>query len=227
VVQATEKVGPSVFRIVEEVGEDGAPKALKLMSRRGKDALWVVSKPGRFALFARYGDDAADAMIKHGEIVEALIGSDGEAGARAMAAVDSQNARRFKMLADEGVFANAADPQSILGTVGQYGDQAADWIWRNKGAIGVASVATAFVRNPTPFLNGAVEVVRIGGETVVRPVIEKASDRFSWTVLVMCALAALTVVIASIFFWMKLPLFGLKALIARRSAKNPPAGGVL
>ncbi len=43
-VDAVGKVGPRLFRLVEEVGEGGAAKAVKLMGRVGEDSIWIVSR---------------------------------------------------------------------------------------------------------------------------------------------------------------------------------------
>jgi len=191
VVDAAKKVGPQVFRLVEEVGEDGAPKALKLMARRGDEAVWVVSRPKSFAIFVKYGDDAADAMIRHRELAESLIENYGTPMTRALTKIDGQNGRRLAMLADEGVLTKVPQRDAVLDTIGKYGNKAADWVWRNKGAITVATVAAAFVANPEPFINGAVEVVDISGEKVIRPVAEAAAKSLNWNLIVGIPLAAL------------------------------------
>ena len=202
VADAAQKVGPQMFRHVEEVGEDGSLQALKLMSRRGDDAIWVVSKPGRFSLFVKYGDDAADAMIKHGEISEALISQFGRSGSKAMAAVDGQQqAVRLARMASEGDLAKMAQPSGVLDVVGRYGDRGADWVWRHKGALAVASISAAFVSNPEPFLNGAVEVVQVGSEYVLRPVAEEVAKSLNWNLWVTIAATVLVVLLVIKFGW--------------------------
>jgi hypothetical protein len=201
VADAAGKVGPRMFRYIEEVGEDGSLKALKLMSRHGDEAVWVVSKPGRFTMFMRYGDDAADAMIKHKQISEALIERFGSSGARAMAAVDGPAARRIAMMADGGDLGRMAQPAAILDVIGKYGDRAADWVWRNKGALVVVSVAAAFVANPELFLSGAVEVVRVGSEHILRPVAERAAESINWNLWVPVALVVCFGMIGLRFGW--------------------------
>lgn len=193
VVDAAKKVGPRVFRLVGEVGEDGAPKALKLMARRGDEAVWVVSRPKGLAIFVKYGDDAADAMIRHRELAESLIENYGTPMTRALAKVDGQNGRRLAMLADEGVLTKVAQRDAVLDTMGKYGDKAADWVWRNKGAITVVTVAAASVANPEPFINGAVEVVDISGEKVIRPVAEAAAKSLNWNLIVGISFAGIAV----------------------------------
>lgn len=183
VVEACKKVGPRALRVVEEVGEEGAGKALKLMARHGDEALWVISRPKSLALFAKFGDDAAEAMIRHRAVAENLVEKFGSPMARALCRVNGQNARRLAMLADEGILVKVPQRDAVLDTIGNYGNAAADWIWRNKGAITVAAVAAAFVANPKPFIDGTVDVTRLAGEMVVQPVVDAAAKSTNWTLL--------------------------------------------
>jgi len=215
VVDAAKKVGPRVFRIVEEVGEDGALKALKLMARRGDEAVWVTERPKRFAIFVKHGDDAADAMIRHRELAESLIENYGTSMTRALTKVDRQSGRRLAMLADEGVLTKVPQGAAVLDTIGKFGDKAANWVWHNKGAITVATVAAAFVVNPEPFINGAVEVVEIGGETVIRPVAEAAAKSLNWNVIVGIPLAALAA-------WLVGKMLFRKWRVSAAAASNAP-----
>ncbi|MCC6239012.1 MAG: hypothetical protein IT448_01740 [Phycisphaerales bacterium] len=200
VVEASKKIGPRVFRLVEEVGEDGASKALKLMARRGDDAVWVVSRPKSFRIFAKYGDDAADAMILHREIAESLIENYGRPMTRALTHVDGQNARRLAMLADEGVLAKVPQQAAVLETIEKYGDKAANWVWRNKGAIMVGSVATAFVTNPEAFINGAEKVIEKGGEWIIQPVAEAAANSLNWNLIVIAFFTILAILL--VVWWL-------------------------
>jgi len=188
-VEAAKKVGPRMFRLIEQVGEDGAPIALKLMARRGDEAVWVVARRNCFAMFVKYGDDAADALIRHREIAEPLIENYGAPMIRALNKVDGRNARRLAMLADEGVLAKVPQRDAVLETITRYGNGAADWVWRNKGAITTAGVVTAFVANPEPFIKGLVEIVDIGGEKVVKPVADGIARSLNWNLLLGIPLA--------------------------------------
>jgi len=196
VTDAAKKIGPRMFRIVEEVGEDGTFKALKLMSRRGDEAVWVVSKPGRLSLFMKYGDDAADAMIKHREISEAIVSQYGGAGAKAMSTVGGRSARRIAMMSDSGDLARMADATGTLRVIGKYGDTAADWIWRHKGALAVSAIAVAFVSDPEPFLSGATEVVCLGPKYFVGPVAEIAAKSINWNLWVSITTAVMLCLLA-------------------------------
>lgn len=111
--------------------------------------------------------------------------------ARALTKIDGQNGRRLAMLADEGVLTKVPQRDAVLDTIGKYGDKAADGVWRNKGVVTVATVAAAFVANPEPFINGAVEVVDISEEKVIRPVAEAAAKSLDWNLIVGIPLAPL------------------------------------
>jgi hypothetical protein len=49
-------------------------------------------------------------------------------------------------------------------------------MWRHKTELASAAVVTAFVANPEPFINGAVEVVGKGADAIVRPVTDQISQ---------------------------------------------------
>ena len=101
---AVKKVGPRSFRLIEEAGEHGA-QSVKLMARHGDDAVWVIAKPNRLTIFAKYGDDAAEAMMKHGEIAEPLLTALGKPAAGALKSVSEQGGRRLAMMAQDGELA--------------------------------------------------------------------------------------------------------------------------
>ena len=65
----------------------------------------------------------------------------------------------------------------------------------------MATVVAAFVADPEPFLNGAVEVVRIGSEHIVRPVVEKAAESINWNLWVPVALVACLALLGLRFGW--------------------------
>lgn len=184
---AVRKVGPRTLRLVEEAGEHGLA-SVKLMARYGDDAVWVVRNKNRLAIFARYGDNAAESMIKHGEIAEPLIQSFGNPAANALKAVNSQNARRLAMMAEDGHLARIGRTPELLEVIAKYGDRASDFIWRNKGALTVASTLTAFLANPEPFINGTADITRIVSENTLKPLanlpgqfVSEAAKNTNWT----------------------------------------------
>jgi len=194
-ITAIRKAGPRTFKLLDDAGEN-APEVVGLINRYGNDAVWVASKPRNLAIFVRHGDEAAEAMIKHPGVAEAAIEKFGTPAAAAIRNVSGQNARRIAMMVDDGSLVASGKAQDILEIVGRYGDRAADWVWRNKGFLAVATVATAFIADPEPFIDGTVEVVKVGGETLVRPVAEEAARAINWNLFGLITIAGFGAFIA-------------------------------
>jgi hypothetical protein len=199
---AFKKVGPRTFGLVEQAGEQGG-EAVRLLSRYGDEAVWVVSQPKRLALCAAHGDEAALALMKHGEIAEPLIEKFGSSAASAVNGLSRQNARRLAMMAEDGALEGR---QALLDVVGRYGDRAMDFVWRNKGALATASVLAAFLANPEPFLDGVVDISGQVAENALRPLSEVPAEvarGTNWTVVILTCLALLSIGIASRWHWRK------------------------
>lgn len=194
-ITAIRKVGPRTFKLLDDAGEN-APEVVGLINRYGNDAVWVASKPRNLAIFVRHGDEAAEAMIKHPGVAEAAIEKLGTPAATAIRNVSGQNARRIAMMVDDGSLVASGKSAEMLEVVGRYGDRAADWVWRNKGFLAVATVATAFIADPEPFIDGTVEVVKVGGEALVRPVAEEAGKAIYWNLFGIIAVVLLGAFIA-------------------------------
>jgi hypothetical protein len=194
-ITAIRKVGPRTFKLLDDAG-DNAPEVVGLINRYGNDAVWVAAKPRNLAIFVRHGDEAAEAMIKHPGVAEAAIEKLGTPAATAIRTVSGQNARRIAMMVDDGSLVASGKAAEILEVVGRYGDRAADWVWRNKGFLAVATVATSFIADPEPFIDGTVEVVKVGGETLVRPVAEEAGRAINWSLFGVTAVVSLGAFVA-------------------------------
>ena len=162
VCTAVKKVGPRGIQLIEKAGSNGDVVA-KLLSKRGTEAVWVVSKPKGLSLFVKYGDDAAEAMIKHGEAAMPVINQFGQPAANAMKVVSKQNGRRIAMMTQNGELAKIGHTDELLGVVSKYGDEGMNFIWKNKGALAVGTTLTAFLMNPEPFIKG---IESLGGNTV-------------------------------------------------------------
>lgn len=203
-ITAAKKVGPRTFRIVEEAGEH-SQQAVKLMARSGNDAVWVVSKKNRLAIFVKYGDDAADAMMKHGEIAEPLIESIGKPAAGALKAISPQNGRRLAMMAEDRTLGTIGKTDELLEIVAKNGDRAMDFIWKNKGALTVAGTLTAFLASPEPFLNGITDITKTIAEpiaTMPGKVAVEAAKNTNWTWL-LSLLVVLSGVIVALMLWLR------------------------
>jgi hypothetical protein len=168
VVAAFKKVGPRAGRIVGEAGEHGAV-ALRLLAQHGDDALPIVARATTLKAVAHYGDDAATAILKHGNVGEEMIERFAHEGAEALARITPQNGRRLAMLAAE----NQLKPE-LVSVVTRYGDEACDFIWRNKGALAIGATLTAFVASPEEFLDGTQQLTATVAETALQPLAEAA-----------------------------------------------------
>ena len=189
-IAAFRKVGPRAFHVVEQAGKH-ADGAVKLMARHGDDALYVLDNPQRMSLFARYGDEAAEAMIRHKGLAAPLIEKFREPAFRALNALDGQNARRLAMLADEGTLAKIGQADKLMGVIEKYGNRAADFIWRNKGTLAVGAALTAFLKDPQPFIDGTRDLATVAGQPVADAVKETARESArstNWTMVWIAAL---------------------------------------
>jgi hypothetical protein len=186
-VRAVRKGGPRALRAIEKSGKYGS-QAAELLGRHGDEALWIVESPGRLKLFAAYGDDAAEAMLKHKGLAEPLIESFQKPAGRALAAIDGRNARRLSMLAESGDLAKIGRTDALLDVIGRYGNRGMDFVWRNKKTLAVAAALTAFLADPQPFIDGTSQLA----ENFARPVAEtiggEVARRADWTWLGIAAI---------------------------------------
>lgn len=201
--RAVAKVGPRGITALEEAGEY-APQAIRLMARHGDRAVWVIAKKNRLALFANLGDDAAESMLRHGQIAEPLLEAYGQPAAAALKTVSSRNARRLAMMADDGTLQKIGRTPELLEVIGRYGDRAADFVWRNKGALAVGTALAAFLANPEAFLSGTADLTRAVADSTVKPV-ASAAGQFALGVV-------------RLFFWplMAVVLVGMLLVVATR-----------
>jgi hypothetical protein len=184
VATALKKVGPRAGKIATEAGEHGGV-ALRLLAKHGDDAIPVVTRAAALKAVAHYGDDAARALLKHGQIGETLVERLGKEGVEALAKVTPRNGRRLAMMAAK----DGLKPE-LVSVVTRYGDEACEFIWRNKGALAVGATLTAFVASPEPFLNGTQKLATAVGDVTVRPLFElpkEIASHINWTVIAIIA----------------------------------------
>lgn len=156
-IVAFRKIGPQSIPLIEGAGNHAA-EAVKLLAHMGNDAVWIVPQPRRLAIFVRWGDDAADALVKHKGVADGLIDDFGIPAAKALKSIDGQQGRRLEMMRKSGELAKITRTDELLGVIGKHGDRAADFVWRNKGALATATALTAFLSDPEPFIDGARDV---------------------------------------------------------------------
>lgn len=202
-IEAIEKVGPRAVNLLESSGDEIAAAA-KLLAKHGDEAIEVLDSPIRRGLLATLGDDAGEALVKHGVVAEKVLSTAGAPAARALTNLSSQNARRLVMLSDDAATAKLASNPDVMGVLTRYGDKAMDFIWRNKLALSTASVLAAFVANPEPFLDGTLQLAETGLETistnVAKPIAEKIGANTQWTLVLLFA----TLCAATLFAWRSL-----------------------
>lgn len=191
VAAALRRVGPRAGRVAEQAGEHGK-LALKLLAKHGDDALPLVGKATALRTVARYGDDAAAAIVKHGAVGEKVVEQFAKEGAEALAKVTPQNGRRLAMMAAEGQL-----KPELMTVVARYGDEACDFIWRNKGSLAVGAALATFVASPEPYLEGTQQLVSTVAEAAVKPMAEvpkavaaEAAANTNWTPIVIGLIVA-------------------------------------
>jgi hypothetical protein len=182
-LKAVRELGPQAMTAAGKAGAQ-APAAVRAMARFGDDGVeWIAKRPQNLELAAKYGDDAVEAIVKHKEVAEPLVKELGEQGAKALKAVSPQQGRQLAMLAaDQSTAAMARNPQ-LLGVVSKYGDNAMNFIWRNKGALAVGTTLAAFLANPQPFIDGTAQLAQAAGENFVKPMTEGIVGSIDWTVI--------------------------------------------
>lgn len=184
VAAALKKVGPRAGKIAAEAGEHGGV-ALRLLAKNGDAALPLVTRAASLKAVARYGDNAAAALLKHGHIGETLVERLGKEGVEALAKVTPRNGRRLAMMAADG----GLKPE-LMSVVTRYGDEACDFIWRNKGALAVGTTLTVFLASPEQFMRGTQQLAETAGDVAVKPLLELPKTIFShinWTLLAILA----------------------------------------
>lgn len=203
---AMKKVGPASFKYIEDAGEQGGRLLIKIMAKHGSEALHVVAKPRRLAIFIKYGDEAGDAMLKHGEICDPLISQFGTPAVKALANVsDNQVARRIILMQDETGLATKMP--EVLDIIGKYGEKTVTFIWNNKGALATTAVLAAFITDPQPFIDGTRELVSIPLDRVaslpndmIKEGAKEAAKKTNFTLLGVLIILSITAIMICRFF---------------------------
>jgi hypothetical protein len=196
--------GHTGFTALKGAGEN-APDVIKLYARKGSEAIWVVSEPKKLAIFIKHGDSAADALLRHPGIADTLIGVYGDDAVGALNNVSRQNAQRLGMVAADGLLAAAPRSKELLVVIRQIGDEAMEFIWKNKSSLALASVLGTFLADPQTYISGAKELI-------ASPVVEPIVGSINWALII----GGLSVIIF-------LPLITrsvMKAVQAMRGSKN-------
>lgn len=161
------------FDILDAAGARSAD-VIKLFARRGDESLWVISEPKKLAIFLKHGDSAADALLKHPGIADALIEKYGSQAANALVKVSKQNGQRLALATKEGLLDATPKSRELLSVIERYGDPAMDFVWKNKGSLLVAASLTSFVADPQAYFSGLKSLV-------VEPVLAPILGGINWT----------------------------------------------
>ena len=205
VLEAVEKGGFRALSALEKTAER-SPQLVKLLIRYGDEAVWIVERPKSTAIFLKYGDDAARALIKHGEIAEPVIEQLGQPAAKTLANLSHQQARRLAIMANNGDLAKIGCTRELLEVVTKHSDPTwadavMDFIWRHKGALAVSAALAAFIADPEPFINGVKDITKIAAENTVGKVAEEAARQTNWTLIILALLTLSAALIVVRLYW--------------------------
>jgi hypothetical protein len=177
VSKAFRKVGPRAGRLVEQAGDQGGI-AVRLLAKHGNEAIPLIGRTTALSAVARYGDDAAVALMKHGTVGEQLVGRFAKDGVEVLAKVTPQSGRRLAMLAAQGQL-----KPELMQVIKRFGDPACEFVWRNKGALAVGATLTAFVTQPGPFLDGTQKLTAVVADATVKPLAVGVANNTNWTLI--------------------------------------------
>ena len=190
VAEAVRKVGPRSIQLLDDAAAEGAQQSARLLAKHGDDAIWVVGNQSRRSIASKLGDDAAEAMIKHGEIAEPVLEMAGKSGASALRNVSTKSGRQMKMMLDEGALVKIGRTSELMGVVGKHGDNAMEFIWKNKGALLVGTALAAFLSDPEPFINGTKDLATVAANVAIEPLAKEIGSRTNWTVTIFALASA-------------------------------------
>ena len=178
------KLAPSVLQNLLADQPLATPyRQLLVGTETGDDAaVWVLKRPKGMSLLSRFGDDAAEVLVKHKGLAEPVLEQVGAPAVKALGAVGSQGGRRLAMMAEGGELAALGHSPEVMDVIARYGDPAMDFIWRHKGPLAVGTALTAFLANPKPFIDGTTHLAGTVGDAVVKPVIQETAQAVSWLV---------------------------------------------
>ncbi len=190
VAEAVRKVGPRSIKLLDDAAAEGAQQSARLLAKHGDDAIWVVGNQSRRSIASKFGDDAAEAMIKHGEIAEPVLELAGKSAASALRNISTKNGRQMKMMMDEGELVKIGRTSELMNVVAKYGDNAMEFVWKNKGALLVGTALAAFLANPEPFINGTKDLAAVAANVAIEPLAKEIGSRTNWTVTIFALASA-------------------------------------
>lgn len=204
VAEAVRKVGPRSIKLLDDAAAEGVQQSARLLAKHGDEAIWVVGNQSRRAIASKLGDDAAEAMIKHGEIAEPVLEMAGQSAALAMRNLSTKSGRQIKMMLDDGELVKIGRTTELLSIVGKYGDSAMSFVWKNKGALLVGTALAAFIADPEPFIQGTKDLATVAANVAIEPIAKEIGAKTNWTTAI-CALAVICVSYLAFKQWIRKP----------------------
>ena len=187
------KVGPRTFtKLTIEAGQHSSG-VVKLVAKHGDEAVWVISKPKGMAIFIKYGEQGATAIMKHPGVAENVVEKLGDPAVRALNMISKPHqARRLGMMVDDGTIQAGGKSAELLDVVIKHGDRAMEFIWKNKGSLVVAATLTAFLNDPEPFINGGKDIA-VGA---IKPIGVEVARMTNWTPVMIVGVLAVAGLVA-------------------------------
>ena len=158
VIDVFRKLGPESLRWIDNAGPLG-DDAVRLLSKHGTDGRWILQQPLGLTNFAKHGDDYVRVMTKHPGVAGPLVKQFGKKSLPALKKLSPSGARKLGLIATEPAFIKMGKTSALLDCVAKFGDDAAEFIWKHKGALTVSTVLAAFLVNPEPFIDGGTDLL--------------------------------------------------------------------
>lgn len=223
---------PAGLELAAKYGDDAAEALVKHKEiaepiiREGGEAAVQVLKTANVQearLLAQVAEGASTkALMKNPKAVAEVVRAGGEPAVRALGKVGVQDARLMSQIAEDASTKALMQNPKVLDVIAKYGDNAVNYIWRNKGKLAVAAGLTAFLANPQPFIEGARDL----SIAAVNPLSEgarEAARSVNWTLIVLVTV----LIVAGIAAWQLLLLQrGRPAPMTLAQAEAAKHGGV-
>ena len=133
-----------------------------------------------------------------------------------MAALAPRNARRLAILAEDGALARSGRWGELVAVIERHGDRALSFIWRNKGALAVATVLGTFLADPEAFLRGGRELIGKAAREATQPLADAADAAASrWMNI------ARSVVVIGLAWLVLVPALVVSARLIRQIRRRP------
>jgi hypothetical protein len=204
--EGAEFLGKKVMKEgAQEAAEMGSKKILREAAQESTEQVLKRSS----VRAGRYSDEAAAAVIKHGDTVAPLINEFGDDAAQAVTQITDRNARRLTMLTEElATSPQGADLMQLVAKGGQ-GDQIVDFLWKHRGKIAGTAILGTLLANTDAVLESGTAIttsaIETTGESLVEPLAEEAAPTLRYVfgvgVLMVLGCLFLATVVLSVYLY--------------------------